>query len=176
MLKRAFLLGLLFAPLPLMAQTASVQDQIIGQLRDQGFTRIEVSRTLLGRVQLHATSDQLERELVFNPVTGEILRDYWEPHGGGERRAPRVLNPGSSDEGERSRSASGDGRSGSGGSGSSSSGSSGKGSGASGSSGSGSGGSGHDDKSESGDDSDDDSKSGKGEDNAGDDSSHGNDD
>lgn len=96
MLKRALLLGLLLLPLPAMAQTASVQDQIVSQLHDQGFTKIEVSRTLLGRVRLHATSDQLERELVFNPTTGEILRDYWEDReqDAGGARQPRVLDPG----------------------------------------------------------------------------------
>lgn len=74
---RAFVLVIgLLAALPATAQ--SVQEQIVSQLAGQGFTKIELSRTFLGRVRVLASSDKLVRELVFNPATGEILRDYWE--------------------------------------------------------------------------------------------------
>jgi hypothetical protein len=79
--------------LPAFAAAQTVQDSIISQLQNQGFTQIEVSRTLLGRVILKATSSQLERELVFNPTTGEILRDYWVAVNAASRTAPRVLMP-----------------------------------------------------------------------------------
>jgi hypothetical protein len=71
---------LAFAPLAASAQ--SVQDQIITQLTDQGFGNFEITRTFLGRIRVTTQSDQLQRELVFNPNTGEILRDYWEPLAG----------------------------------------------------------------------------------------------
>ncbi|MGV6847287.1 MAG: hypothetical protein ACWA5A_02790 [Marinibacterium sp.] len=54
-----------------------VEDNIVRQLRDQGFDRIVVSRTLLGRSRIRASDDGASREIVVNPVTGEILRDYW---------------------------------------------------------------------------------------------------
>lgn len=62
---------------PAFAQTA--QDAIVAQLKAQGFTKFEFERTWLGRVRIEAYSDTMERELVFNPNTGEVLRDYWEP-------------------------------------------------------------------------------------------------
>jgi hypothetical protein len=53
-----------------------VKDSIISQLVDQGFNKIEVSRTFLGRSRITAKSATFEREIIFNPMTGEILRDY----------------------------------------------------------------------------------------------------
>ena len=60
---------------PARAQTG--EDRIIAQLRDQGFDEIVVSRTLLGRVRIVAIEDDTIREIVLNPATGAILRDYW---------------------------------------------------------------------------------------------------
>ncbi|MGI1663038.1 hypothetical protein ACRDNQ_12415 [Palleronia sp. KMU-117] len=51
--------------------------QIVDQLRDQGFTEIRVSRTFLGRTRIVAANDEYRREIVINPTTGVILRDYW---------------------------------------------------------------------------------------------------
>ena len=84
--------GLLFAG-PAIAQTRSVQDQIVSQLEQQGFSEIELSRTFLGRIRIEAYSDTLVRELVFNPTTGEILRDYWQARDDDKATAPRVMNP-----------------------------------------------------------------------------------
>ena len=84
-----FLLLIVAAP----ATAQSVQDQIVSQLRSQGFEQIELSRTFLGRIRVVAVSDTLERELVFNPTTGEILRDYWEERDGPNARVPRVFSP-----------------------------------------------------------------------------------
>jgi len=68
---------LLFAPLAAAAQ--SVEEQIMTQLHDQGFTDITMSRTLLGRLRVVALSAEFERELVVNPATGAILRDRITP-------------------------------------------------------------------------------------------------
>lgn len=64
---------------------AELQDAIVAQLQSQGFNRITIGRTFLGRVRITATSDRLEREIIFNPRTGEILRDYWDEPGADER-------------------------------------------------------------------------------------------
>ena len=65
--------------LPGAAWAQSVQDQIIAQLTQQGFATYEVSRTFLGRVRIVAISGRFRREIVFNPTTGEILRDFIQP-------------------------------------------------------------------------------------------------
>lgn len=56
---------------------ASLQERLVRQLRQQGFTQIEVTRTWLGRVRIEAEGRGAEREIVINPRTGEILRDFW---------------------------------------------------------------------------------------------------
>ncbi|MEO0939231.1 MAG: hypothetical protein AAFY38_13845 [Pseudomonadota bacterium] len=75
----------LFLVLAGAAFAGPVEDRIVRQLRNQGFTQIEVSRTWLGRSRILATGPRIEREIVVNPVTGEILRDFWTdaPGGGG---------------------------------------------------------------------------------------------
>ena len=99
-----YLLIALFLLTSGLATAQSVQDQIVSQLTAQGFTRIEVSRTLLGRIKIDAKSATLDRELVFNPVTGEILRDYWHDNTPAAN-APRVLIPRVDDRNDDSRTA-----------------------------------------------------------------------
>jgi hypothetical protein len=67
-----------FAAWASLAQAAEPVDRIIAWLRDQGFTRFEVEKTWLGRTKIEAHADGLEREIIINTRTGEILRDYWE--------------------------------------------------------------------------------------------------
>ena len=55
-----------------------LESDLVAQLRRQGFYQVEVSRTLLGRIRLVAQSDTRWREVIVNPSTGEILRDYSE--------------------------------------------------------------------------------------------------
>ena len=77
MLKRIlFILVLAFAPAPALADAAGVRDRIVAQLRDDGYSEIRMSRTLLGRMRFVATRADAEREIVVNPNTGVILRDY----------------------------------------------------------------------------------------------------
>lgn len=54
----------------------SAQDQIISQLKDQNYSKIEVRRTFLGRIRITATGNGQEREIVLNPSTRTILRDH----------------------------------------------------------------------------------------------------
>lgn len=76
------------------AFAAALQDQLIDQLKNQGFTEIRISRTLLGRVRIKAEGGGFEREIIFNPRTGEILRDFWETETG----SPELVDPRSSED------------------------------------------------------------------------------
>lgn len=68
-----------------------IEDSIVQQLRAQGFSRVEVTRTWLGRSRIVAKSSKYNREIIVNPVTGEILRDYvTERNGSG---LPSIFNP-----------------------------------------------------------------------------------
>lgn len=60
------------------AEAQSATDAITRQLRAQGYRSIEVSRTLLGRARIVARRPGEQREIIVNPRTGEILRDYWQ--------------------------------------------------------------------------------------------------
>ncbi len=60
---------------PKIAILQTVQD-LIDQLTADGFTYIEISRTFLGRAHIIAYSATEIREIVINPTTGEILRDF----------------------------------------------------------------------------------------------------
>jgi hypothetical protein len=80
-MNRRHLLGLLAAGALAAAGPAlalTMEERLIGQLRAQGFDRISVSRTLLGRTRIVAVAADQRREIIFNPRTGEILRDFWE--------------------------------------------------------------------------------------------------
>ncbi len=87
----ACLIALSVSGTPAMAQ--SMQDVIVQQLVDQGFHRIRINTTFLGRVRIVATSDTRSREIIFNPRTGEILRDYWDDLDEEERDSPRIVSP-----------------------------------------------------------------------------------
>ena len=58
------------------AHASETQDRIIAELQEQGFSRIEVSRTLLGRTRIVAEGEGYEREIILNPASGVILRDF----------------------------------------------------------------------------------------------------
>lgn len=52
------------------------QDIVTSSLQAQGFDVTLVHWTLLGRIRIIAVSAEIRREIVINPTTGEILRDY----------------------------------------------------------------------------------------------------
>lgn len=58
------------------AMADSVAETVARQLREQGYQRVETSYTWLGRLRVNATQGDMKREIVINPNTGEILRDY----------------------------------------------------------------------------------------------------
>lgn len=59
------------------ASADAFKDQIVQQLAAQGFTEFRISRTFLGRTRVLAYSSDLQREIIYNPATGVILRDFW---------------------------------------------------------------------------------------------------
>ena len=61
------------------AEARDLTATIIQQLTRQGFVDVAQERTLLGRVRITATRNGGHREIIFNPNTGEILRDLWQP-------------------------------------------------------------------------------------------------
>ncbi|MBI1415995.1 MAG: hypothetical protein GC146_02125 [Limimaricola sp.] len=97
---RRLIMTLVLSVAPLAVAAQSVEDSIVAQLRQQGFTEIKITHTLLGRVRIDATSKSLYREVVFNPTTGEVLRDYWRQLSTGDEVGPILIDPsagGSSD-------------------------------------------------------------------------------
>jgi hypothetical protein len=56
------------------AQTA--KDQVIRELTELGYREFTVQKTWLGRVRIVARGQKGEREVVLNPSTGVVLRDY----------------------------------------------------------------------------------------------------
>lgn len=84
-MKRRRFLGGLAAAVLASAGAASARtngevviDRIRAQLRSQGYTRISLERTLLGRVRILAIGPGSRREIIVDPRTGEILRDLWQ--------------------------------------------------------------------------------------------------
>ena len=64
---------LTFAAVPAFADVTTAW---VKQLQLDGYDEIEVKRTWLGRVRIIAEKDEIEREVILNPNTGEVLRDY----------------------------------------------------------------------------------------------------
>jgi hypothetical protein len=54
----------------------TVEQQLLNSLQKQGYVVLEQGYTFLGRLRIVAENGQIHREIVVNPGTGEILRDY----------------------------------------------------------------------------------------------------
>ena len=76
MLKRVLIICLLFAAPPALADAERVREYIVRELREDGYSSIRMSRTWLGRMRFVAETSDRRREIVVNPATGVILRDY----------------------------------------------------------------------------------------------------
>jgi len=87
-------------PGPARAETDAVVDAAIGFLHAQGYRVTEVERTWLGRVRIEAVRGKHERELVLNPRTGEVLRDFIEEDddGGSNPASATSTNEGAYDD------------------------------------------------------------------------------
>lgn len=112
-MKRRTIIGFVGAfGLALAAGMATAQtpgDFIVGQLQAQGYEQIQLSRTWLGRTRIEARKGNQVREIIFNPRTGEILRDFWQiitpdgsasSSGGGESGQPSIVDPDDDDDGD----------------------------------------------------------------------------
>ena len=78
---------------------ADIRDVVISQLRQQGYEDIRIGRTFLGRTRIIARSATVRREIILNPRTGEILRDYWERVGDASGDGGHILDNGPSGNG-----------------------------------------------------------------------------
>ncbi|SDY90748.1 hypothetical protein [Citreimonas salinaria] len=96
---------------PALAQNDAGTEAILRQLRAQGYSDIDISRTWLGRVRILAKSPDTTREIVYNPSTGALMRDhaYESVNAVGPDPAPRII-----DRRERQRAEGGRGREGAG--------------------------------------------------------------
>lgn len=95
--RRAFLL-MASSACSLVAAPAKADfvDSVRNQLREQGYSRISVSSTMLGRSRIIAKSRTGTREIIMNPRTGEILRDLWSSAQGGS--GPSIVGNDDSDD------------------------------------------------------------------------------
>lgn len=95
----------MLAALP--AGAGTLEQELTQQLQSQGYGQVQASRTWLGRLRLQARSGDLMREIVVNPNTGEILRDYAyrvpqsrSGEGGADRAATTATGDDQSDTGD----------------------------------------------------------------------------
>ena len=76
---KSFLLVLFlaaFLPVEVVAQTMTVREFYVRELREDGYDNIRISRTFLGRLRFTGSQPGRRREIVVNPSNGAILRDY----------------------------------------------------------------------------------------------------
>lgn len=83
---------LLVMALAAPVQAQSLEEAIVAQLRAQGFVEFQISQTLLGRLRIVAIGPDYRREIVINPSSGEILRDYITTLGG-DTVVPILVSP-----------------------------------------------------------------------------------
>lgn len=94
----------LFLALSGIAQAQTALDTLVQQLQSEGYREISVKRTWLGRLRIEAKKKGAEREIVLNPSTGVILRDYRDhdetsdDHEDGNSRAGEGLQVATDDE------------------------------------------------------------------------------
>ncbi len=79
--------------LPVPAGAESLQAQVVRELQAQGFEVTEARSTLLGRYRIVAEAPGLQREIVLNPRTGEVLRDLVRPVSLGNDRTEPDAGP-----------------------------------------------------------------------------------
>ena len=58
------------------AWARTIEQQLLASLQAQGYVILEQGYTFLGRLRIVAQNGDIRREIVVNPGTGEILRDY----------------------------------------------------------------------------------------------------
>ena len=77
MMIRALAIAFFLAMAPMAAaQDMDVRDRYVEILQADGYREIRISSTFLGRLRFVATKPNMRREIVINPNTGVVLRDY----------------------------------------------------------------------------------------------------
>ena len=79
------IIAFLTLPMAAMAEPKQVSDPWVKQLKRDGYGDIRIERTFLGRVRIVAERNEVQREIVLNRSTGEVLRDYSKDEEGGFR-------------------------------------------------------------------------------------------
>jgi hypothetical protein len=113
--RRVFLLtsaGSLLLAYPVLA-AASHEDEVARALVGQGFEITSQRRTFLGRVRFTAVKGGTRREVVVDPSSGEVLRDYSQTSDS-SKNAVRAGNKDGGGSGSEGSSGGGDGASGGG--------------------------------------------------------------
>ena len=75
-MNKLLMAAILLAGLSQASWAQTVEERLLSGLESQGYTVIEKGYTFLGRLRIVAENDEIHREIVVNPGTGEILRDY----------------------------------------------------------------------------------------------------
>lgn len=101
--RRHMLLALALWSLAGPALARTVTERVARDLSRQGFTRVDITRTLLGRDRVVATGPEGRREVIVNPRTGEILRDLWTPSGNSQGGSGLISTDDDDDDGGRGR-------------------------------------------------------------------------
>lgn len=71
----SIIMSVVFLSLATTASAQSLEETVITRLKDDGWTCIVRSKTLIGRVRLIGLREGEIREVVIEPRTSEILRD-----------------------------------------------------------------------------------------------------
>ena len=96
MLKRLLILLTLVLALPGdgLSQGLTVREFYVGELRQDGYENIRISRTFLGRLRFSGSQPGRRREIIVNPANGAVLRDHVRliqselNEGGGSNKPP----------------------------------------------------------------------------------------
>ena len=70
-------IGTAFALMATSALSQTTRAQVVQELANQGYTNIEISRTLFGNTKIEASNASSEREIVLDR-NGNVLRDLVE--------------------------------------------------------------------------------------------------
>lgn len=75
-MKKLLIAAMFWAGLAQAGWTQTVEERLLSDLQSQGYAILEKGYTFLGRLRIVAENGEIHREIVVNPGTGEILRDY----------------------------------------------------------------------------------------------------
>jgi hypothetical protein len=93
MKRREFLLsGTFFLATAGTAFASQSEDEVTRRLHREGFRITQRKRTWLGRIKIQAKNGKKLREIVLDPTSGEVLRDYTEELSSQQSQSARRSN------------------------------------------------------------------------------------